>query len=138
MDKSRTGTLSIEEIRSCLEEVYGGLSATEDWTELVEKMDVDGNGRIDFGEFIVAASNSQKLLTDKNIDIVFKMLDLDGDNVIKLSELKAIFNTSKLDNKEEKEIMDGIMGAIDTEHDDVIDKNEFNGVMRDLMKKRSL
>ena len=107
MDKSRSGTLSKEELKSGLEEVYGGLSATADWSELVEKMDIDGTGGINFSEFILAASSSQKLITDENLNIAFKMFDIDGNNMITLNELKQVFDTSNLGSKEEeKEIWD--------------------------------
>ena len=59
MDKSNDGTLSKEELRRGLEEVYGGLKGCEDidFSELVEKMDMDGTGKISYSEFLVAATN---------------------------------------------------------------------------------
>ena len=51
-------------------------------------MNTDSNGGVYYGEFIIAASNWEKLITKENIDIAFKMFDLDGDGKISVSELK--------------------------------------------------
>ena len=36
---------------------------TQSWAELVEKMDIDGNGEISYNEFLLAAANKKELLT---------------------------------------------------------------------------
>ena len=56
LDVSQDGVLEIKELKTGLSEVYGGLSTTQDeWEELIGKMDVDGNGKIDYKEFLLAA-----------------------------------------------------------------------------------
>jgi calcium-dependent protein kinase len=50
-----------------------------DWIEVLQSMDVDGNGKIDFTEFIAAAYNKQKLLNEENLHTAFKIFDMDGD-----------------------------------------------------------
>ena len=64
MNKSQDGVLTPEELKNGLSEIYGGLSMTSpEWTELIRKMDADGNEKIDYGEFILAATNRHKLMT---------------------------------------------------------------------------
>ena len=47
--------------------------------EILESLDKNRNGVIDYTEFLTAASNKEKLLTDKNLRFAFRMFDKDGD-----------------------------------------------------------
>ena len=54
-------------------------------------MDLDGDGTIDFQEFITAATDHQKILTEENIKYAFNTFDLDGDGSITINEfLRAL------------------------------------------------
>ena len=55
-------------------------------------MDADGDGEIDFSEFITAAFNTRTLLTQENLDAAFKTFDKDGNGKITKDELQAIFS----------------------------------------------
>lgn len=50
-------------------------------------MDTDGDGEIDYTEFITAAFNKKSLLTKVNLDAAFKTFDVDGDGKITIKEL---------------------------------------------------
>ena len=47
----------------------------EDWDKMVNAMDTDGDGKIDYTEFITAAYNRELLLSQQNLQIAFKMFD---------------------------------------------------------------
>lgn len=49
-----------------------------DWEEILVSIDSNGDGRVDFSEFISAAYNRSKLVSEKNLEIAFKMFDIDG------------------------------------------------------------
>ena len=70
-------------------------------------MDKDGNGVIDYQEFITAAVDKVSLLNKKNLVSAFQMLDADNSGLITIDELKAAFETqgSKKDEGLWKEIM---------------------------------
>ena len=53
--------------------------------------DLDGDGKLDYGEFIQATVNHKAILNQQNIEIVFKMLDVDQDGRISVQELKQLF-----------------------------------------------
>ena len=53
--------------------------------------DLDGDGKIDYIEFIQAAINHKALLNKKNIQTIFKMFDQDQDNRISIGEIKDVF-----------------------------------------------
>lgn len=49
-----------------------------DWEEILVSIDSNGDGRVDFSEFISAAYTRSKLVSEKNLEIAFKMFDIDG------------------------------------------------------------
>ena len=61
------------------------------WQEMFKEIDTDGSGAIDYGEFVTAAVNKEKLLSDTNIDMVFKLYDKDGDGEITKDEFASVF-----------------------------------------------
>ena len=74
MDKDNSGTLSLEEVTDGLKKVCGNATAAE-IQEVAEKLDADGNGTIDYSEFLVGSINKQKLLSKENLGRAFKLLD---------------------------------------------------------------
>ena len=75
-DTSQDGFLSLEELRNGMNEILGSLKAQAcDWSELVEQLDANGDGQIDYGEFINAAVNRAKMLNEENLDMAFQLFD---------------------------------------------------------------
>ena len=92
-DTSQDGVLSAVELRDGLEEVLGALGVeAADWRELMSQMDTDGDGMIDYAEFIAAAADREKLINDRNLKMLFELFDEDGNGVISVEELKNVFN----------------------------------------------
>ena len=63
LDLSNDGYISIEELEQGLAETQGGMTITKNRSELLELIDIDGNGRISYSEFLMAAANKRNLLT---------------------------------------------------------------------------
>ena len=75
-DTSQDGYLSLDELRDGMSNILGTLKAqASDWEELVEQLDINGDGKIDYQEFITAAVNRAKLINDQNLEMAFKMFD---------------------------------------------------------------
>ena len=80
LDVSKDGFLTIDEIKKGIEVHHCAMYfEANDWDEVLHSMDADGNGKIDFTEFIAAAYNKQKLLNEENLHTAFKIFDVDGD-----------------------------------------------------------
>ena len=65
----------------------------KEYAELMASMDKDGNGFIDYTEFITAAINKASILNKENLTAAFQLLDIDNSGMITIDELKAAFDT---------------------------------------------
>ena len=64
-DISQDGFLSQDELRHGMFEIMGPLKASiTDWAELIDSIDSNNDGKIDYGEFITAAVNRQNVISD--------------------------------------------------------------------------
>eukprot|EP00951_Prasinocladus_malaysianus_P049015 scaffold664770_cov55-Prasinocladus_malaysianus.AAC.1 len=52
-------------------------------------MDIDGNGMIEYGEFLAATAKLNTLICEKNLEKAFRQFDRDGSGSITMDELKA-------------------------------------------------
>lgn len=118
MDTSKDGYLSIDEIKAGVLGPMGSFYFKRtDWDEVLLSMDTDGDGRIDFTEFITAAYDKKKLLCKDNLKIAFKMFDIDGNGSITKDELKQVFSGgghSGLIQRFEK-VWENILSEVDTD-----------------------
>jgi calcium-dependent protein kinase len=59
---------------------------------ILEIIDTNGSGRIDFTEFLVAASNEEQLLKKKQLESAFSYLDTDHSGYITFEEIQAFLD----------------------------------------------
>lgn len=89
LDTSKDGKLSIEEIKDGMDNIAGIFKGSKtEYQSLMNAMDKDGNGIIDYQEFITAAIDKAALLNKNNLMSAFKMLDQDNSGMITMEELK--------------------------------------------------
>ena len=85
-----------------MNEVIGPLKASmTDWGDLLKQMDANNDGKIDYGEFITAAVNRSRVISDYNIQMAFQMFDADGNGEITIEELKQVFQGAQLVREDE-------------------------------------
>ena len=75
-----------------MEKVFGPLKSS-DYNELMKAMDKDGNGIIDYTEFITAAIDKTAILNKDNLKAAFQMIDTDNSGSITIDELKNAFDS---------------------------------------------
>ena len=71
LNTSRTGYLTVEEIKAGTEQIKDMFKVTigkdksfePNWEKLVKCIDVDGDGKVGFDEFVTAASDRYRLIT---------------------------------------------------------------------------
>jgi calcium-dependent protein kinase len=78
--------------------------------EMMQSLDRNCNGVIDYTEFLTAASNKENILTDENLFFAFRMFDSDKNGTISKQELKQVFETSE---KKDDELWNEIFNEVD-------------------------
>ena len=98
--------------------------------------DTNGNGTIDYSEFITAAFKKDLLLTNKNLEQAFKMMDRDGDGQISKDELKQTFGGGHVAERGSI-VWNDIMNEVDKDNDGYISFEEFTESMRNVVDQRA-
>lgn len=100
----------------------------------MQACDLDGDGKIDYSEFIQAAIDHKHLLNKQNLEIAFDMFDLNHDGQISVDELKAMFADNIINSSSGDEMVKMIMDQVDKNHDNLISHEEFNDAMTDILR----
>ena len=125
-DKNKDGVLNKEEIIESYKNVYGSID--EDIVEnMIKSIDLDGNGVVDYNEFLNCTMNRDKILSKKNLEYAFKAFDKDGNGSISIDEIMSIFK--KTSNNVDKKVFEKMMKDADSDGDGAIEFEEFNSIM---------
>jgi len=128
-DKNGDGKITKEELKKALSSRKVS-SSDEDIDRIMGKVDVDGNGEIDFEEFCALMSTPIETLSpEEEMKEAFRVFDTDGDGVISKEELKQVMQ--QLDPDMSDADIDDMMHEADTNKDGKIDFNEFKRMMSD-------
>jgi calcium-dependent protein kinase len=84
--------------------------------EVIDKIDVNKSGQVDFTEFVVATINQNALLKKEKIAQAFQMFDQDGNGFIDKKELKAVMGGINLTDEE----WDLLIAEYDTDKDGMV------------------
>lgn len=126
-DKNGDGTISESELASVLENL-GQKPTEEEIKDMMREVDADGNGEIDFDEFVTMMSQKmQSQDKDEEIKEAFKVFDRDGDGKISKHELYLVMKALG-ENLTEDEVEEMIKEA-DINGDGEIDFFEFKEMM---------
>ena len=90
LDKNGDGHLSKDEILEGYEEHFGVPINEEDVDKMIKNVDIDGNGCIEYTEFVMATMNEKNMVTNDKLQAAFKMFDKDGSGTITADEIKDV------------------------------------------------
>ncbi|KVH99148.1 Calcium-binding EF-hand [Cynara cardunculus var. scolymus] len=113
------GTITYEELKTGLARLGSKLTEAE--------ADVDGNGTIDYIEFITATMHRHKLEREEDLYKAFQHFDADGSGFITRDELESAMK--KYGMGDEATIKE-IISEVDTDNDGKINYEEFCTMMR--------
>eukprot|EP01018_Ginkgo_biloba_P037830 Gb_11259 [translate_table: standard] len=126
MDTDSSGTITFEELKAGLAKQGSKISESE-VRQLMEAADVDGNGTIDYIEFITATMHMNRMEREDHLYTAFQYFDKDRSGYITMDELEQALK--KYGIGDEGTIKD-IISEVDTDNDGRINYEEFAAMMR--------
>ncbi|KAL3580217.1 hypothetical protein D5086_018052 [Populus alba] len=126
MDTDNSGTITLEELKQGLAKQGTKLSEYE-VKQLMEAADADGNGIIDYDEFITATMHMNRMDREEHLYTAFQHFDKDNSGYITTEELEqALREFGMHDGRDIKEII----SEVDADNDGRINYDEFVAMMR--------
>ena len=130
-DTKKDGVLTEDEIAENITEICNHFNMEEpDVKRILRSTDTNKNGEIDFTEFLTAAYNKRKLLSEENLKKVFAIFDVNSDGYISQTEIMKGLGGSEINLPESvtqspEEFWTEMVNAIDTKKDGQISYDEF-------------
>ena len=109
--------------------MYGDM-AEDEVDKIMKLADFDGNGEIEYSEWVVATLDKQSLLTDEKLRTAFSIFDRDGGGTISAKELKEVLGVGK--NIDEK-VWNDIILEVDINGDGEVSFPEFKTMMLKIL-----
>ncbi|PFH35285.1 calcium-dependent protein kinase CDPK5 [Besnoitia besnoiti] len=134
LDTNADGVLTVAEIQQGLKQCC---VAGDEMNDILKEMDTDGNGTIDYTEFIAASIDHKIYEQESACQAAFKVFDLDGDGKITVDELQKVLETRCVQEAFSKEVVAEMLKEGDSNNDGCIDFDEFMRMMRGRQRKAS-
>ena len=130
LDVKGKGVITKEDLFRGMDECFDHKITKEEVDAIFSRIDYDNNGTISFDEFVKAAIDKQKLLTEEKLKAAFSLFDMNGDGDIEAKELQEVMgeNIDIEDN-----IWAKIIEEVDLDGNGVIDFEEFKDMMKKLV-----
>jgi calmodulin len=126
-DKDGDGTITTKELGTVMRSL--GQNPTEaELLDMINEVDADGNGTIDFPEFLSLMARKMKDTdTEEELIEAFKVFDRDGNGFISAAELRHVM--TNLGEKLTDEEVDEMIREADVDGDGQINYEEFVRMM---------
>ena len=126
-DKDGDGTITTKELGTVMRSL--GQNPTEaELADMINEVDADGNGTIDFPEFLSLMARKMKDTdSEEEIKEAFRVFDKDGNGFISAAELRHVM--TNLGEKLTDEEVDEMLREADIDGDGQINYEEFVKVM---------
>ena len=122
-DKDRDGYITTKELGDIMKNLGQSPSEAE-LQDMINEVDLDGNGTIDFKEFLgLMARKMKESDNEEEIIEAFKVFDRDGNGLISSDELLHVLNS--LGEKLTIEEVDDLIKDADLDRDGYINYEEF-------------
>merc|ERR1712048_959326 len=113
-----------------------GVEVPPDLQDMMDHIDTDGSGVVDYSEFMAATMDKRKYIQEDVCWRAFKTFDVDGSGSIDKDELMKLLGIEQITDVTqvkytEKEV-DAIFKEVDINQDGKIDFDEFLAMMRKM------
>nr|GMC81791.1 calcium-dependent protein kinase 13 [Ipomoea batatas]GMC85872.1 calcium-dependent protein kinase 13 [Ipomoea batatas] len=127
IDADNDGIVSIEELKVGLQKLNSQLAESE-IQMLIEAIDTNGKGTLDYGEFIAVSLHLQRMANDEHLRKAFSYFDKNGNGYIEPDELQdALMEDGSEDCTN---VANDIFQEVDTDKDGLISYEEFAAMMK--------
>ena len=134
IDLNLDGKISKDELYFAYKEA--GINITkEELVKIIESIDFDGNGSIEYEEFVRVTLTKEQLFTDVNLKTAFDMFDLDKNGSISLNEILEVIGA---DEEIDKNVIEQLKQEILKDGDEEIDFNHFKKIMLGLKNEEKI
>jgi calcium-dependent protein kinase len=123
-DTNGDGVLSKQEILHGYKQLMPFDNAEKEVERIMNEVDIDKSGTIDYNEFVLATINKQKLLNKEKLEATFKMFDKDGSGTITADEIKSVLGKAV-----DKKLLEEMVKEVDENGDGEISLVEFKEMM---------
>ncbi|KAL6202778.1 hypothetical protein ACLB2K_026483 [Fragaria x ananassa] len=127
MDADNKGKVSLDQLRSGIQKL-GQQIPDPDLKILMEAADVDGDGALNYGEFVAVSVHLKKMANDEHLRKAFEFFDQNQSGYIEIEELRNALNDDVDAGGEE--VIHAIMHDVDTDKDGRISYEEFVAMMK--------
>merc|ERR1712032_691932 len=135
LDGNGDGCLTVNEMKEGIKK-SGMNEIPADLQQIMEDIDSDGSGVIDYTEFLAATLDRNVYIQQDVCWNAFRIFDKNSDGKISQDELKLVLGDEALKEKCDAKIIETLMGQCDTNGDGVIDFDEFMAMMKDDNKAK--
>lgn len=122
LDYGNTGILSRQDFREAFRRLNIQSVNQLELDEFFDTIDIDGNGQVEYSEFITAFMDWKDKITERELKQTFDAFDLNGDGRIEISELREIF---KFQQEYKEDFVMQYMQNADLDQDGYINFDEF-------------
>ncbi|CAG8760325.1 13486_t:CDS:2 [Cetraspora pellucida] len=127
-DKDGDGSITLKELGDVMKSLGHNPTETE-LRDMINEVDLDNNGTIDFNEFLnMMARKVKDSDIEEEIKEAFKVFDKDGNGLISAAELKVVM--SSIGEKLSDEEIDEMIHEADVDGDGQINYEEFVKMMK--------
>ena len=104
------------------------------WEHIIDSCDYNGDGLIDFEEFLTASIDKTVLHSAEDVMKIFRVLDRNNDGVITIEDFDDLFESyggAKLDTK----LWEDLISEADKKGDGTVTFEEFQEAMKFVLDK---
>lgn len=130
LDVNGDGMLSVAELREGLEKAGLNTILPADLQQIIEEVDSDRSGVIDYTEFLAATMDRRLYLQRDVCWAAFCVFDRNGDGKISPDELREVLSHEGVEGLLGQQTVEQIMSEIDSDGNGEIDFDEFMQMMR--------
>ncbi|KAF7805350.1 calmodulin-like protein 3 [Senna tora] len=131
-DRNGDGRITKEELSDSLENL-GIFIPEDDLRQMIDKIDMNGDGCVDIGEFgelYQSLMNGRDEEEEVDMREAFNVFDQNGDGFITVEELRSVLSSLGLKQGKAVEDCKKMIMKVDVDGDGKVDYNEFKQMMK--------